>query len=211
MLSEPTRTCRMAGSAPPSPAFAISDAANRGGYHVLLGVHRYFLDAANTGLEPGRNDGDYTLSTSNSLPGLRSLPLVYMNDGSAGRPFTAAAHELGHFFDLPHAGLSCGGNNNGQTGEAWPPYSAGRLQGVAMRRRQVFKTRVNQRVLDTDAAPLYDLMSYCASDTNRWLSPRNWSHVVAVLQAFRRAEHAGRWPTRASRPRRRVPRTHGAS
>ena len=76
-----------------------------------------------------------------------------------------------------------------------------------MRRRQVFKTRVNQRVLDADAAPLYDLMSYCGTDTNGGSPPATGARSSSCCRPYGRRSAAR--PTRASGvARRRVQRSH---
>ena len=52
-------------------------------------------------------------------PPLPGSPMSYAP--ARGRALTAVAHERGHGLGLPHAGLRCGGNSNGQVGSAWPP------------------------------------------------------------------------------------------
>ena len=45
-------------------------------------------------------------------------------------PVQGAAHELGHWFDLPHAGSNTGPCNSQPLYETWPGGDDGQLQGV---------------------------------------------------------------------------------
>ena len=132
-----------------------------GHYDAMLGLHDYRTgDVGNDVLEPGWTAGANTLANG------AGVPLFTANQGSAGRPLTAAAHEFGHVIGAPHADLTCGGNSNGQEGQLWPPDNQGRLQGVKWDWKASAGGKVDP-VTDTGAAPLYDLMSYCASEAER--------------------------------------------
>ena len=110
---------------------------------------------------------------------------------SIGRPLGAVAHELGHGLDLPHAGLKCGGNDNGQIGSAWAPDNEGRTNGFGMDTRLggvplIYPDTAGPNLAGTplDKLPadaFWDIMSYCpegGSDGYHWLSPRNWTHLL---------------------------------
>ena len=166
---------------------------DRTGYDVLMAVHHYLINPPDPGSEPGWKRRDTTIAT----PG--EIPTIVVNDGSIGRPLTAAAHELGHALGLPHADTTCGGNADQQTGEPWGPDNQGRIQGLGFVRRPLPGYFTWSWRVDTDAAPVFDLMSYCpagagGNDANHWLSARNWNRTFAELRAF-----AARRPARAAR------------
>ncbi len=151
--------------------------ANPDGYDVLLGIHRYpggpgALD------EPGGSSGGPLLA---GLPVSGRQPYIHVNDGSRGRPLTSAAHELGHALGAPHADFDndpatrCGGNTPPETGEEWLPDNRGRLQGTK------FDPDTGDRTPDLETSMLFDFMSYCASDANAWVSPRNWRRYEVML------------------------------
>jgi hypothetical protein len=183
LSSDPVRFCRAAFVSSQLSAWIAGDAANRSAYDMVLGVHRY-SGGPIAGIEPGWTTG--ALST----PG--SLPVMTVNDGSASRPRTAAAHEFGHGITLPHAGLTCGSNANGQVGEDWDPDDDGRLQGVAFERTAAGPAERIRRNVDTPAVPWFDLMSYCAGEGNAWLSARNWTRMLIELLKFEALRKAGR-------------------
>jgi len=101
-----------------------------------------------------------------------------------GRPLTSVAHELGHLLGRPHASKDCGADNTDVTGPAedWAPDQHGYLQGVGTDRRPAFPT-----VLFTDrhgsnlGGPFFDYMSYCAADSNGWISTRGWNELLGRL------------------------------
>ncbi len=133
---------------------------DREGWNVLMGIHSY--------------SGEPGWRTNGSLAEAGARPWMLINDGNLGRPLTAGAHELGHAFGLPHAhNASCSVE---QVGEPWPNDFRGQLQGVAWDGTTLRG--------ETDAAPLFDFMSYCAGEANGWVSPRNWNRVMSTLQAF---------------------------
>jgi hypothetical protein len=152
-----------------------------GSYQATIGVHEYRTGSGSNGFEPGWTDAGVDLGNWN--PKYGASPLFTANDGSAGRPLTAAAHEWGHVLSAPHADTTCGGNSNGEVGEMWPPDNRGRLQGVKFDGTAPAGAlgRIDP-VVDTAPTPLYELMSYCAPESGAWLSARNWNRAFQVLQ-----------------------------
>ena len=162
---------------------------NRTGFNILMGVHAYTMGAG-SGFEPGWTRVGPTIPAGE--------PIMAINDGTAGRPLTAAAHEFGHALGAPHADNlpatspnNCGGNVNGQVGEAWPPDQTGRLQGTAFGHSPA---NPGVPVVDENLATptllrraLFDLMSYCAAEANAWVSPFNWNRFMTNLRAARAA------------------------
>ncbi len=127
-------------------------------------------------------------------------PVGFVN---ISRPVTSVLHEIGHEMGLAHAGLGVA-NASGQFvcpdsvvvtgGEQWSPDNYGRLQGwegfwqSSLGLLRAIHPLFLERE-DTDANPLYDLMSYCAStddanNLNAWLSPHNWQREFSALQSF---------------------------
>ncbi len=103
------------------------------------------------------------------------------------RPITSVAHELGHLLGRPHSDRLCGGNSDGQTGEAWPPDDRGYLQSTGL--TTTAGTGINGGPFAVLAPPKqwYDYMSYCAASTstlspiggaNAWISLRNWNKLL---------------------------------
>ncbi len=166
------------------PATTV-EASPTDGFHVLAAFHNYQYAPGAT--EPGSsfNGGGVGKWGRGS-----NQPYLQINDGTINRPMTAAAHELLHAMDAPHAGVklqglggdpSCGGDNNGQVGEPWPNDQAGRLQGVK------FDAKTGERTVDDDLTvaniqqPLWDFMSYCTGDPTAWLSARNWNRAFSFM------------------------------
>ena len=189
------RGCRSAAVNAAVDVWLAAGLQNRTGFNVLAAIHSY-------GGEPGWARGG-TVETPDQPP------IITINDGSLGRPLTAAAHEFGHALGAPHAdnrpvdangnntpdpvtGSGCGGNINGQVGEPWPPDQSGRLQGTAFGQNNGL-ARTRNPIVDSDltsagARPLFDLMSYCANnDVNAWLSPFNWNRFLTVMRNVRAA------------------------
>lgn len=188
------RSCRMAAVGREVTAWLAASVENRNGYDVLLNVHRYATGEGGT--EPGwkPNNG--------SLDSTTAVPRMFINDGSAQRPFTAAAHEFGHVLGHPHAdrassdpvsGSACGGNSGGQVGELWRPDNTGRLQGYAYGRYTALPNTIRGTDVDGDDpaavstnGALWDYMSYCGPENRAWLSPRNWQRQIFALRTYRR-------------------------
>ena len=150
------------------------------GVDAIAAIHHYPMYVDKTkGLEPGWTSGSLLDNgfAPDGIVGALGLPHMMINDGSANRPYTAAAHEFGHLLGLPHADMTCGGNANGQIAEAWAPDNTGRLQGTAFDTRK----RPADPKADGESDKWYDLMSYCAKESRAWLSARNWNRSAANL------------------------------
>ncbi len=151
-------------------------------HHALVGIHRYNIEAGKP--EPG-------WASFRGIPkndGIVIDPIFTVNDGAAMRPKTAAAHELGHILTAPHAGLQCGGNDKGQSGEPWPPDDGGRLQGLRLERTGPgpHDPAIDGVTPSTAGPPWtgYDFMSYCASENTGWISAFNWNRFFQVMVDF---------------------------
>lgn len=204
-----TRSCRSAGL---KAAIASWLLENPGRYRLfgkrvvrydaLVAVHSYQSAPGST--EPGWTasglgslPGIYDVTEAGGSPTLGGVLQPYSAVTDSTRPLTAAAHELGHFLGAPHAGgvapfdgsgprsPGCGGNSDRQIGEPWAPDNNGRLQGTAYDPRgpsRAGQGRVTADGLDTTA--LYDLMSYCASEADAWVSPFNWGRWYSALEQY---------------------------
>ena len=155
-----------------------------------------------------RSRGEATVArTINNLPydnpthgDSAAQPAGFVN---TSRPVTSVMHEIGHMLGLAHAGLGTIDANGKYTcpdtaavtgGEDWQPDNYGRLQGWEGYVGSVLASSLHESVRfyereDTDANPLYDLMSYCAGtddlhNLNAWLSPHNWQRELRALQSF---------------------------
>ncbi|MDQ2894592.1 MAG: hypothetical protein M3Y09_02925 [Actinomycetota bacterium] len=180
-VSTATRSCREGAIAAVVAQWETENPDS--GFDATVAVHDYKYPGSAGGslTEGGWTDLAHgTLATAQSRSEALH-PLFLVNDGSANRPIGAAAHELGHVLGLPHASAACGGGTGGQIGESWAPDQTGRLQGIDF--DQSTATPVTP-VLDYAVAPLFDLMSYCGTEANLWLSPRNWNHTFATLRSY---------------------------
>lgn len=137
-----------------------------------------------------RDGGDIAIGVipTEYSDGYGGYPLAVFDD-RPDRPYTSSAHELGHALGRPNASPSCEGD-----GEAWPPDETGLIQGIALDRTvaspyRVFATPTNldvrPAVLPTtegggDPNAFYDLMSYCARDSNAWISVKGWTDTIRM-------------------------------
>ena len=195
-LANATRSCR---SSAIGAVVAQWEAANPGsGYDLTAMIHNYLFTPGG-GIEPGWTaaGSNGTLATDQPSSGNFVRPLILINDGSANRPLTAAAHEFGHAIGFPHAEqfpyankakADCGGSTGGQVGEPWPPDNEGQLQGVKFDQTRVGFGRIRDTtpLVDGQGVTLYDLMSYCAPETTSWLSARNWNRAFRTLADYER-------------------------
>ena len=119
------------------------------------------------------------------------------------RPMTSVAHEFGHLLGRVHADLLCGGNSDGQEGEAWPPDDMGYLQSVGL--ATDLGTGINGGPYAVLAPPKqwFDYMSYCADsgelpnpvvDGNSWISVRNWNRILGSFDLARVASSSAAAP-----------------
>jgi hypothetical protein len=115
------------------------------------------------------------------------------------RPYTSVAHEVWHAFGAAHASTCTNGSNPKRTDD-WPPDQKGYLQGVGLDTWNGSGGALGPyRVVGVGTPKAdtqwFDLMSYCASETDSWISPRNWRRVVSDFRAVSRS--ATRRATRA--------------
>jgi hypothetical protein len=112
-------------------------------------------------------------------------PVAVVQD--SGRSLTSVAHEIYHMFGHGHASLCTndGDPSGGQTDpEDWPPDQQGFIQGVGLDRWSSSGGALGYAVKDpgptgTENSPFYDFMSYCAVESNAWISTRNWNATVS--------------------------------
>ena len=169
-------------------------------YDLRVYAHDYRSANADgtTFIEPGwKSGGSGKLSDGGRYSTAGTRPLLFFNSGSASRPLTATAHELGHAIAAPHAGQDCNLTRKGdaQEGEPWPSDEGndqGRLQGTTY---DAYGTP-GDRVVDETATPRFDLMSYCAAESNSWISPFNWNRFFSVLRTY--GALAANQPSRAA-------------
>jgi hypothetical protein len=118
------------------------------------------------------------------------------------RPLTSVAHELAHGWGRVHASDGCGGGDNGQIAEPWPPDEQGFTQGIGLDVRAGTGGDPGSpyRVIAPGSlgAPAgsvngpkepsnwFDFMSYCAggNESAAWISPKGWDEEVELLNAI---------------------------
>lgn len=161
-----------------------------------------------TSLDLGIEHGTFGYSNPQINFGPTNEPTAVVN---SNRPVTDVMHEIGHMFGLPHAGQDCGGggdndsDDQGQTGEAWPPDQHGYIDGIGL---DIGIGAPFAVVAGPTGAPhggcssgqnppecggatpaqFFDFMDYCdAADpnsggslgtTNAWISVRNWDYIA---------------------------------
>lgn len=165
-------------------------------------------------------------------------PLALVGDD---RPLTSVAHEIGHGLGRVHAdtgsncgpytvpgtertmtscpgphpdgSADCGGNTNGQVGEAWPPNNDGALDGMGLDLTRPSPYAVLDPAVPGAPAAYLDFMSYCANTNettsggnvpDAWVSIRNWERNLAVgspSSRRRTARGGGRFVARVAAAR----------
>ncbi len=124
------------------------------------------------------------------------------------RPLTSVAHELYHGLGRVHASPQCGGGQEDQVAEPWPPDELGYLQGIGIDPRPGSGGSAGPYRIIADPPPepakftpkpgaqaghWYDFMSYCASpgrlgadkrpDFNSWISVKGWEETLHALRS----------------------------
>lgn len=111
------------------------------------------------------------------------------------RPYTSVAHEVGHAFGRQHASGGCGGGSNGQTADDWPdPF--GYLHAVGIDVTQGGADGGQYKMIGANpaagncsgnappdcggASPAepFDYMSYCANESDAWISAIGWTALL---------------------------------
>jgi hypothetical protein len=149
-----------------APSFAILEAAQAYDARIRspgTGTIGVFVAGENPGVQSGHT----------AVVSARTIP------GGMWRPTTSIAHEAFHLMGFPHASKSCGASD----GEAWP-VADGRMNSIGLDTTSSSSAAGPFRVIaDRDAAPRYDLMSYCqvfSGDPLHWVSARNWSRALEI-------------------------------
>ena len=142
-----------------------------------------------------------------------SMPSAVVNPS---RPYTSVAHELGHGLGRQHASGGCGGGANGQTAQNWPdPF--GYIRGVGIDFSQAGADGGPYKVIagnqgagncqsqvppdcgGANPAQPFDYMSYCATDSDAWISDIGWNQILNSYNLGAR-DGAGRAHVAAARP-----------
>jgi hypothetical protein len=104
-------------------------------------------------------------------------------------PLTAVSHEFYHELNYFHAGPNCPGVD---LWIWWPPDDKGFIQGVGLDRHQyrnsagVWNGQYRILMPGTQTLPggkenYYDVMSYCAGESDAWISVQNWNKFDDAL------------------------------
>jgi hypothetical protein len=111
------------------------------------------------------------------FPDIVIEPMAVSN---SARPFTSVGHEFYHELGYYHASPGCPPVD---FFNLWPPDQLGFIHGFGLDRRQNHGSTGVWNGQYTILAPgavanppqYFDLMSYCADDTNAWISVENWN------------------------------------
>jgi len=111
------------------------------------------------------------------FPDIVIEPMAVSN---SARPFTSVGHEFYHELGYYHASPGCPPVD---LFNLWPPDQQGFIHGFGLDRRQNHGSTGVWNGQYTIFAPgatvnspqYFDLMSYCAGDTNAWISVENWN------------------------------------
>jgi uncharacterized repeat protein (TIGR01451 family) len=137
------------------------------------------------------NQPGFTIGISKGLVRGLAVPVPYfwpprwetVASADEDRPLTSVGHELFHQVGFLHAGRQCG---NEWPLVDWPPDNRGYLHGVGLDRRldsggSPGAFAVKAPSWPTGATQWYDLMSYCAGESNAWISTDNWQSFGGVF------------------------------
>jgi virginiamycin B lyase len=111
-------------------------------------------------------------------------PDAYVDES---RPVGAVSHEFGHELGLVHAGQNCPGLAGSGANEAWPPDNTGELQSYGFDVTSRLSPFQRGRLLysfQVFTPSEFDVMSYCGSDSTKWLSAENWQQTITALSAY---------------------------
>lgn len=139
--------------------------------------------------------GEVVVGVQDALPGAKRGGCLGCSNGLAvanvnrNRPLSSVGHELGHALGRVHASKACGGDDDGQKGESWPPDEVGQIQGFGLDTRAESGGSAGPYAVIAPkflgfGKDAYDLMSYCASgDGDSWVSTRYWRDVFGKYRS----------------------------
>jgi hypothetical protein len=192
---------------PPGPFTVFKEAQNVTPMDILLTNYQGSIDitGAMTSGEP-RNDiasdvinmvedwdedngfsiSDFSIGVATVDLGMEQGGPIFSGDRpiavvDSNRPLTDVAHEIFHGFGIHHASAGCGGGSSGQTADPWPD-PQGFLEGVGIDRRSGSggSGAPFRIIAGFPSSPVFDFMSYCASDSVAWISPINWNRAQTM-------------------------------